>query len=103
MHWQSLIVALIVTACVAPEERYVATQFKVVGKGEKNRLANEAIYEHYQTWVRQHAGRVGPVGIKRLGILIRQRYGNMIEMGVGKVGSKSVRYYEGLAFINPLY
>lgn len=93
-----------VTAAVAPEERYVATQFKLVPAAEasKHRLTNEVIYEHYQNWVRQANGRVRTVNIKRLGILIRQRYGNL-HMGVGKVNGHSARYYEGLAFVNPVY
>lgn len=93
-----------VTAAVAPEDRYVATQFKLVlgAEIEKYRLSNETIYEHYQNWVRQHHGRVTQIGIKRLGILLRKQFpGLHTEVGTDK--GRSFRYYKGLAFVNPVY
>lgn len=93
-----------VTACVAPEERYIATQFKVISgdAADKARITNEALYEHYQAWVRQHNGRVNQVGIKRLGILLRQRY-PQVRKDMFSNDGKTARGYIGLAFVNPLF
>lgn len=93
-----------VTSLVAPEERYVATQFKVVPLADaaKHKLSNETIYDHYQNWVRQHHGRVQQITLRKLGMLLRQRFPD-VKMQVQNERGRSIRCYVGLAFINPLY
>jgi len=93
-----------VTSSVAPEERYVATQFRVVpaSETEKHRLSNELIYEHYQNWVRQHHGRFRQITLRKLGMLIRGRFPD-VKLRVMNDRGRSVRCYVGLAFVNPIY
>lgn len=92
-----------VTTSIAPEERYVATQFKIiVGKdAEKHRITPTMLFEHYQDWVRKVGGKYNPVSNKKLGILLRQRYG--ITSKPARIDKKVERCFEGLAFVNPIY